>query len=236
MIATGIVTYILLQYVTAPFGKHAPEMNTWKYGPLLDARLSWFLMESPNLFHVWRRFDCIDHMDSYRILLLILFGGHYFNRSIIYSYRMSNISKRMSFLVMISALFFCSIDGYLQVESLCRESEPLNTYQFFVGVLLFISGFFINLRADNTLRELKKQSNGYNIPVGGLFRFVSCPNFLGEIIEWIGFAIACNSKASFAFAIYTGCNLIPRAVAHHQWYLATFKDYPMNRQALFPFL
>ena len=51
---------------------------------------------------------------------------------------------------------------------------------------------------------------------GGLFEYVSCGNFLGEIIEWTGFAIASWSSVSFAFAFFTICNLAPRAYSHHR--------------------
>ena len=237
MIFTGIGTFILLQFVTAPFGKHAPNVNTWKFGPLWNARLCWLIMESPNVLHVWRRSDCFvsAHINLHRKLLLALFGVHYFNRAVVYSYRMSNSSKPMPLAIMMSALLFCCFNGYLQVESLCQKSyPPINQYQYFLGLTFFVVGFMINLDSDNILRKLKQQRNGYSIPVGGLFTYVSCPNFLGEIIEWIGFAIACGSKASFSFAFYTCCNLIPRAFAHHRWYVKSFKDYPTNRGALIP--
>lgn len=32
-----------------------------------------------------------------------------------------------------------------------------------------------------------------NLTVGGMFEFVSGANYLGEIVEWTGFAIACWS-------------------------------------------
>lgn len=35
---------------------------------------------------------------------------------------------------------------------------------------------------------------------------------VGEIIEWIGFAVACWSLPAAAFAIYTIANLAPRAI------------------------
>ena len=31
---------------------------------------------------------------------------------------------------------------------------------------------------------------GYHIPHAGMFRYVSGANFLGEIVEWAGFALA----------------------------------------------
>ncbi|VDM71373.1 unnamed protein product [Strongylus vulgaris] len=69
-----------------------------------------------------------------------------------------------------------------------------------------------------------------------MFEYVSGANFLGEIIEWTGYAIASRSLPAIAFAIFTACNIGPRAIHHHQWYLNKFQDYPKERKALIPFL
>ncbi len=74
------------------------------------------------------------------------------------------------------------------------------------------------------------------MPQGGLFRFVSSPNYFGEIVEWTGFAIVMGALPGFAFLAWTLANLVPRAVEHHRWYRATFADYPRARRALVPFL
>ena len=66
---------------------------------------------------------------------------------------------------------------------------------------------------------------------------ISCANFFGEIIEWLGYAIASSSLAGWAFLVFVCANLIPRGMAHHQWYLDKFKDdYPKNRYAVIPFV
>ena len=53
--------------------------------------------------------------------------------------------------------------------------------------------------------------------VGGLFEYVSGANFLGEITEWAGFALAGHSVHSTSFSIFTLVVLASRAVAHHRW-------------------
>ena len=65
---------------------------------------------------------------------------------------------------------------------------------------------------------------------------MSCPNYLGEIIEWVGWAVATWSLAGLSFAVWTAANLIPRAWQHHRWYRAEFPDYPKERKAVIPFL
>ncbi|CAM9488385.1 unnamed protein product [Choristocarpus tenellus] len=101
-----------------------------------------------------------------------------------------------------------------------------------------MSGFLVNYRADITLLQLRGQGEtGYKIPRGGLFELVSGANFAGECLEWLGFGLAGWSLPSFAFALYTLCNLAPRALRHHLWYIEKFKEeYPCGRKALIPFL
>ena len=45
-----------------------------------------------------------------------------------------------------------------------------------------------NIQCDNILRKLREKE-GYSIPYGGLFEYVSSGHYLGEIIEWLGFYI-----------------------------------------------
>ena len=59
-------------------------------------------------------------------------------------------------------------------------------------------------------------------------------NYFGEIVEWAGFAIAAWSLPALAFAIFTFCNLAPRAWQHHQWYKEKIDDYPIHRRAVLP--
>ena len=77
---------------------------------------------------------------------------------------------------------------------------------------------------------------GYQIPRGWLYRYISCPNYFGEIVEWIGWAVATWSLAGASFAAFTIANLAPRAVANHRWYHDKFDDYPPERKALVPFV
>ena len=103
------------------------------------------------------------------------------------------------------------------------------------GGILFLTGAYINLRSDNILLSLRKSnSKGYSIPQGGFFKYISCPNFFGEILEWTGFAIMTWSPAALAFAIWTMVNLIPRALDHHRWYQDHFDEYPSERKAIIP--
>ncbi len=52
-------------------------------------------------------------------------------------------------------------------------------------------GYAINHHADSVLLSLRKPGEtGYKIPYGGLYKYISCPNYFGEMVEWFGFALA----------------------------------------------
>jgi len=79
----------------------------------------------------------------------------------------------------------------------------------------------------------KKQ---YYLPEGGLYNLVSSPNYLGEILEWSGWAIATWSLPGLLFALgAVGCIGV-RSIHTHKWYKDCFKDYPKDRKALIPFI
>jgi protein-S-isoprenylcysteine O-methyltransferase Ste14 len=137
-------------------------------------------------------------------------------------------------------LFFNTVNAYLNgryiftFSSGYSNSWLLDT-RFVVGVLLFVLGFIMNRQADNTLRQLRQPGeSGYKIPYGDFYRWISCPNYFGEILIWVGWAVATWSLAGLAFAAWTAANLAPRARSNHAWYRKQFADYPASRKALIP--
>jgi 3-oxo-5-alpha-steroid 4-dehydrogenase 1 len=123
--------------------------------------------------------------------------------------------------------------GHLGVYPRAWLTDP----RFIVGGMAFLAGWTGNVHSDAILRGLRTPGEtGYRIPHGGLFRWVSAPNYLCEIVEWSGWALATWSAAGLAFAAYTAANLAPRAMRHHRWYRAHFAEYPPDRRALIPYL
>ena len=145
----------------------------------------------------------------------------------------------MPVIIMLFAILFNSVNAFINAYWLDNFSdyrlEWLVDYRFIIGSVLFISGYAINKLHDKILINLRKNStNGYQIPYGGLFKYISCPNFFGEMIEWLGFALLAWNIAALAFFIWTIINLLPRALDHHNWYKKQFIDYPKNRKAVIP--
>lgn len=238
-IALAIVTFFSLFFVTAPFGRHTSK----DWGPSINARLGWVLMELPSpLVLSYFFFTGSTAPNTVTWIFWGLWMVHYLNRSIIYPWRQRDHQKTMPVLVMGSAIFFNLVNGFLNGYFLGNYGdlyslEWLSSPAFVMGSCFFIVGMAINIQSDNILLQLRKpQEKGYKIPKGGLFKWVSCPNLLGEIIEWTGYALLVSSLPALSFALWTFANLAPRAWAHHQWYQQKFEDYPPERKALLPFL
>lgn len=235
--------YFLLTFgVVAPFGKHSSN----KWGPCINAKLAWFLFECPNL--IWSVYAYLTRDENVfssspaNCILLSLFCIHYINRAVLYPIRMSKASQPVNLAVLTSAISFCTVNGYLQGLEYCQfrvySKNYISSPQFITGFILWCTGFLLNLQADSILRRLRitPPKAQYKIPNGGLFRYTSCANFCGEIIEWLGYAIASNSLSGWSFFAWVCANLIPRGVSHHKWYLEKFEDYPKDRWAVIPFI
>ena len=63
-------------------------------------------------------------------------------------------------------------------------------------------------------------------------------NYLGELLEWLGFAILTWSLSGLVFFIWTFANLVPRANAIYKRYLKEFPEEMRQRhlKRVFPFI
>jgi hypothetical protein len=231
------VTALALVFVVAPYGRHARA----GWGPTLPNRLGWILMESPAVVwfaYVYARGRHAEELVP--LILLSLWMLHYVHRTFVFPFRLRTGGKRMPLLVMLLGMAFQGLNGWLNARWISHLGEYgprwLADPRFVCGAAIFLLGWGINLRADAILIGLRRgvSGGGYRIPRGFLFRWVSSPNYLGELIEWCGWALLTWSGAGLAFAVYTAANLIPRAVSHHRWYRDTFPDYPAQRRAILP--
>lgn len=62
------------------------------------------------------------------------------------------------------------------------------------------------------------------------------PNYFGEIIEWVGYAIVTGHVYGWLFAFSTVSVLTPAAIVRNRWNKKNISNYPESRKAVFPFL
>jgi hypothetical protein len=234
-IGLALFTFLYLLGKNAPYGRH--QSPGW--GPTIPNRMGWIVMEGFVLLVFWAWFWHFGLPQEPQILILCgLFSLHYLHRSFVFPFRLRTQGKTMPLLIMGSAMLFNLVNGSVLGWDLSQTNrETVSAWSFGLGFLLFVLGFALNYAADSRLIALRKPGEtGYKIPDGPLFRYISCPNLLGEIMEWGGFALMCGSLAGLSFWIWTLANLLPRALAHHRWYKQRFPEYPGDRKAIFPFI
>ena len=243
----SIIVWILLSIITffalllikpSTYGRHIG-----KYRKSISNRWGWFIMECPAIillpiFYFW---NSPEH-NAVTLCFISLYMIHYFNRVFIFPFRIKTKGKRIPILIVFYAMAFNLCNTYFigyffgNMGKLYNESWFFSPY-FIIGILIFILGAYLNNRSDHILIKLRNsKGKEYTIPRRGLFKYVSCPNYTGEIVEWIGFAFLTLSIPAAAFALWTMANLVPRAIAHHDWYNNKFRDYPKSRKALIPFI
>jgi hypothetical protein len=231
--------FILLFFVTAPYGRSARK----GWGPVMDARWAWFLMETPSWLNLT---VCLLVRErpagAAALVLYALWMGHYVYRSIVYPLSLTRTAHPWPVVVVLMGACFNLGNAYFSGRWLfafgdMRATVWLTDPRFIAGIVVFFSGIAMNVWSDRVLkREKLAAGGGYVVPQGGLHRLVAAPNYLGEIVEWCGWALASWSLPGVSFVVWSVANLAPRAASHRAWYRRQFADYPSGRRRLVPWV
>lgn len=235
---SSALVFIALFFIPAGYGQHVNK----KWGPTINNKLGWFLMEVPTVI-IYLIYYIVGKNNSGLIPLIFLciWMLHYCQRTFLFPLLIRG-TQPMPITIILMGITFNGINSYLQARWIYSFS-PAYTFSwlfnplFIAGIIIFISGFIINMHSDYIIRELRKpRETEYKIPYGGMFRYVSCPSYFGEITEWVGWAIMTWSFPGLVFAVWTFANLAPRVRSNHLWYINNFADYPKKRKSLIPFV
>jgi len=262
IIALAVMEAIGLNLISSPYGRYAsrkfgpavPAKIAWFLSQLPSVLMPlWVFFTSDH---------SAANVANY--LLMGMFLLHYVVKAFVHPLIIHG-ENPMPLAPFILATIYCAFNGYIQSKFLLSYADYGFTWvlglRFIIGSMLFLVGMGINLHGDTTLAMLRRpeglpkkvddlaqemaadaaggnripEDRTLGIPHGGLFEYVSCANFFGEIVEWTGFALAAWSFPAIAHLLFTLGNLIPRAMQHHKDYIHKFKDlYPRGRKAVIP--
>ena len=232
----ALLAFFTLFFKNAPYGR----FTTSSWGRDIPSRLGWILMESPSVLVMLVFVFLLDvSIELVPAIFIGIWLLHYTHRTFIWPFRAQIKYKRMPLIVAIMGFIFNVINASIQAFWIIRittyDISWLYSFPFIIGLLMFFVGMYINVSSDNILMSLRKNNgNGYHIPHGFLFNKVTSPNYFGEIIEWLGWAIMTWNLAGLLFFLWTFANLFPRALSNHKWYKEKFEDYPEERKIIFP--
>ena len=228
MASIAVVVFVSLFFVDAGYGKFYDR----KWGPAVNNKLGWVLMESPVFFAMLLLWFFSDRRDDLvRMAFLFLFELHYIQRSFVVPFRMRGYSV-MPISIVVMGVTFNLLNAFMQGGWIFYLSPDdyygrdwLTDPRFVAGFLVFIIGMFINIQSDDIIRDLRKDGDTrHYLPKGGMFRYVTSANYFGEFLEWVGFAILTWSWAGAVFALWTFANLGPRADHIYKMYQSEFGD------------
>lgn len=242
MALTAVVVFVALHFVKAGYGM----MYTRRWGPTISNRIGWIIMEAPvfvAMLAMWwlsgRRTELVP------TVMLIIFEIHYFQRSFVFPLMLRG-NGRMPLSIIVMSILFNLLNAAMQggwifylAPADMYSHQWLTTPQFIIGTMVFFAGMAINIHSDHIIRNLRAPGdNRHYIPRGGMFRYVSSANYLGELVEWTGFAILTWSAAGAVFALWTFANLAPRARKINERYSQEFGDEfkRLNLKSIIPFI
>lgn len=233
--AFAVMTFILLYFINAPYGRHM--RSGW--GPVMKPKKAWLFMELPAPITMFILFFT-NSAHAIAVTFLVFWQLHYLYRTFIYPSLIKS-SRKVPFVIVLFSFMFNSMNGFINGYHVFHRAEYTVSWfyspQFIAGIIVFITGFLINIHSDRIIQKMKKNEPGkYNIPFQGMHKFVASPNYFGEIVEWGGWALMTWSLPGLAFFIFTIANLVPRANAHFKWYRNKFSDYPSKRKRVIPFI
>lgn len=232
---------------TAQYGG---RFGTSTKGIKFGSKIGWVVMELPGLlvfpiiFFMGR-----NALQPVPLFFLAIWIVHYSNRALITPLLMRvqpGTKSSFDLSVILLGWFSLSLHGYFNAAYISEYGdhygiEWFSDPRFVGGLATYVFGFTLNVRSDSILRNLRSRNPSpdeprYKVPYGGGFKWVTCPQYLGEIISFIGIAVMTwNLGAIFVLAI-TIANLVPRALYTHKWFHKKFEDYPKERKAIFPYI
>lgn len=254
MAVLAVVVFVALQRIEAPYGM--AFRSGW--GPSLDNRVGWVIMEAPAFLAMLLLLVLSPSPAVPSLAIAGLFLFHYFQRSFIFPCLMRGKSRMPLVITLMGALFnvvnvyliggwlfFVAPEGYYRplasflagdMSAFLSSPQPA---AFVAGTLIFFVGLAVNWHSDHIVRHLRRPGEtGHKIPRGGMYDYVTSANYLGEIIEWAGFALLSWSWAGVVFVVWTCANLVPRAAKLHARYIREFGDEyrQLGRLKIFPFI
>ena len=208
-------------------------------GPRLASRQAWFWMELPALLIFPLVYAAGPNHHTVGNIVVVLWAVHYAHRTFVWPWTVQRRDRTVPLALCLSGLSFNAVNGLLLGWFMAwlanYPPDWLQDPRFLAGGALMLGGAALNIWSDHHLARARRAAGGaYVIPRGGAFEYLSCPNLLGEIMEWAGLAVLTWCVPALGFALWTAANLVPRALWRHRWYRETFPDYPQSRRAILP--
>ncbi|KAL2716310.1 polyprenol reductase-like [Vespula squamosa] len=131
--------------------------------------------------------------------------------------------------------------GFIRDSKELSNWHKLTFLQIFC-VIIFLLSSLVQLQSNVILANLRKSNNkvvfdGYKVPHGGLFKYLSTPLQFTEILVYLMLSVILWQSNTFHYiTFWVVINQVYCAVMTHIWFTETFQNYPKERKILIPYL
>ncbi|WFD05792.1 very-long-chain enoyl-CoA reductase [Malassezia vespertilionis] len=197
--------------------------------------------------HVWAYFGYPFTVSIVQKLTLLLCMLHFLKRELetIFVHRFShatmplfNIFKNSTHYwilsgVLIAVGVYSPFHGEEALLGLWRKSPTFLA----TCVIVWVLAEFGNLQTHIILMRLRPPGTRVrNIPRGGLFEMVSCPNYFYEVLSWVAVTVMTMSFAALLFTLVSAAQMTVWAIKKHKAYRSEFQGTYPKRKIMYPFV
>jgi very-long-chain enoyl-CoA reductase len=210
----------------------------------LPSRLGMFIIYFPAVLLVW--LPLLSHgvtLSAWHLLVAGMVSAHFGKRCLetLFVHKYSGVMHTDS-VVMICAMYSTQswVLGELAATDVGPGLMPIPGLDVWtsLGFALWLIGVGINFQHHLLLAKLRVPGElEYKLPRGGLFGYVACPHYLGELIGWIGFSLVFRHIGALMLTFVMVMYLGGRSHNTVKWYRERLGDQvPANWKRLVPFL
>jgi len=138
-----------------------------------------------------------------------------------------------------NCLYYWSFAAAVGYNVNIPNAQDLPSWHLYLGFPWFCVFMLLNFLCHLRLKYMRpKGTNDFVIPHGGLFEYITCPNYFCEIMTWFGFNILTGfTPAGIAFNIVGAAQMVKWATERREKFIKLFgSKWPKKRWVLFPFI
>ncbi|KAK8891932.1 hypothetical protein M9Y10_029154 [Tritrichomonas musculus] len=238
----GLLVAVFLTFKKIPYGKtYTRKTSLLKYE--VNDRVAVIItnLPGPIIFFYSQIFYPNGELLSIPSLVYL---AHYIHRALIYPWFRKVYSKPWPLESVLYFIVYNFIVGLTVSHTLIFSGKELNIYIQLLIAVVCVACAVIAAIHDYYLCSLRSAGDiGYRIPYGMLFKWVSGPNYLFELIEWCVYAIYMPFGLGLAvYGIWYLTNITGRAESNHDAYTSRKRifpsgtKYPDDRAPYIPFV